>query len=156
LVGKQDNLRCRLHCGRELDLSAGEYPALAVNRDGTLIAGGGMERHLRLWQTATGRAVKELPGPDEAPIMGTAFSPDGKRLVSVDGRYDNEAASCRLKLWDVGEGKEAARMELAAGCFYSVVFAADGRSCFAALHDGTVRRYSLPQLSESQPGLYGD
>jgi len=128
----------------ELETSRGEYPALAVNRDGTLIAAGGMARHLKLWDAATGKVHTELPGPHEAPILGAAFSPDGAWLVSVDGQVGDPRASCRLKLWDVERGREADRLELAEGCFYRVVFAADGRSCYAALHDGTVRRYRLP------------
>ena len=41
-------------------------------------------------------------------------------------------------------GKEKARLELAHGCFFRVVFAVDGRSCYTAMHDGTVRQYRLP------------
>jgi WD40 repeat protein len=128
----------------ELETSTGEYPSLAVNRTGTLIAAGGMGRHLKLWETGTGKVRTELPGPHEAPIMGVAFSPDGAWLVSVDGRHDDESAPCRIKLWDVEKGREVARLELPKGCFFGAVFAADGRSCYAALHDGTVRHYALP------------
>jgi WD40 repeat protein len=86
----------------------------------------------------------ELPGPHEAWIMGTSFSPDGDWLVSADGYPTDHSRPCHLKLWDVKRCRDVARYDLPRGCFYNIVFAADGRSCYAALHDGTVREYRLP------------
>ena len=130
--------------------------AVAFSADGKHLATGDKVGHVVVWDAETGKEVAAV----EAPVMYTwdkvqrlhsiggvrslAFSPDGAWLVSVDGQVGDPRASCRLKLWDVERGREADRLELAEGCFYRVVFAADGRSCYAALHDGTVRRYRLP------------
>jgi hypothetical protein len=103
----------------ELVTSSGEYPSLALNRDGTLVAGGGAKQHLKLWETATGKLRTELPGPHEAWVMGTSFSPDGDWLVSADGDPRDHSRPCHLKLWDVKRGREVAHYDLPRGCFYN-------------------------------------
>jgi serine/threonine protein kinase len=126
-----------------LETAIGEYPVVAINSTGTLVAAGGMAKHLKLWDIPTGKVHAELRGP-HSNIMGLAFSKNGSWLVSADGSYDNHEKPCSLKLWNVERGQEVDRLVLAHGCFYGVVFASDGRSCYAALHDGTVRQYALP------------
>jgi hypothetical protein len=76
--------------------------------------------------------------------MGVAFSTDGRRLVSVDGFYNNTEAPCSLIWWDLERNALIDRLDLKHGCFFGVVMAKDGQSCYAALDDGTVRQYRLP------------
>jgi RNA polymerase sigma factor (sigma-70 family) len=51
---------------------------------------------LTVWQTSTGRKLREMPGAG----MCMAFSPDGKRLAegSWDGKFEN---------WDLGTGRSS-------------------------------------------------
>jgi serine/threonine protein kinase len=135
----------------QLEATQGEYAALAVDRTGTLIAGGGLAKHLKVWKTDTCKVWREIPGPHPAWILGAAFPPDGKWLVSVDGSFQDPEAPCALTLWDVESAREVRRLRLEHGCFYKVVFAPDGRSCYACLHDGTVRQYRLPLPPDSSP-----
>jgi WD40 repeat protein len=147
-MGTNEGKACRVDLTKDteqlLESATGEYPAIAIDHSGKRIAGGGMARQLKIWQTATGKVEMELPGPHKAPIMGVAFSPNGRWLVSVDGFYNNHDAPCSVSLLDLNSSKETDRLTLEHGCFYRVVFAADGQSCYAALHDGTVRQYRLP------------
>jgi len=68
---------------------------LAFSPDGALLATGGKE--LRLWETATGNAVRTLG--DRRKVVSLAFAADGKTLYSGGG--DQE-----IHLWDAATGKK--------------------------------------------------
>jgi WD40 repeat protein len=54
--------------------------SVAFSPDGTLLAGGGDDARLRLWDARTGKELRaELHGFD---IGVPVFSPDGKRIIS--------------------------------------------------------------------------
>jgi len=55
---------------------------LAFRRDGAVLASGDIAGNVRLWETASGRALGELAAPAGA-VHGLAFTPDGSRLVAV-------------------------------------------------------------------------
>lgn len=64
--------------------------------DGTLIASGGMDNSVKLWEAVTGREVRSLHGhANEVTLL--AFSPDGRRLAS--GSQDS------VKIWEVESGR---------------------------------------------------
>jgi WD40 repeat protein len=56
--------------------------ALAASSDGRLIAAGRNDGTIQVWQTATGHLLPPGPRHDGA-VRGLAFSPDGKRLISI-------------------------------------------------------------------------
>ena len=95
-----------------------------------MFASGGEDKSIRLWDTASGRAVHTLPG-HIARVAGVTFSPDGKRLASVS---DLEGA---LKLWDVVSGKEALTIRVVEPG--GVVFSPDGWQIATGSGDATVR-----------------
>jgi WD40 repeat protein len=57
--------------------------ALAFSPDGTLLATGGYDGALTLWNLATGRAWIALGGHSTGPIESMAFSPDGQTLLTA-------------------------------------------------------------------------
>jgi WD40 repeat protein len=75
--------------------------AVALSPDGRLLASGGYDRIVHLWQTATGQEIARLLGHN-GWIRSLCFSPDGKRLAS--GSADNSAL-----LWDVSQFHAPAR-----------------------------------------------
>jgi WD40 repeat protein len=89
--------------------------------DGKLIASGGQDRAVRLWDASTGALVRTLGGHART-ITALSFSRDGKRLASASGgitrRFpamspnplklpsDEKGEVPDVKVWDVATGKE--------------------------------------------------
>lgn len=68
---------------------------LAWSPDGTAIASGSTDRHVKLWDAETGAELADFY--HGAWIQSVAFSPDGRYIAS--GAADNA-----VKLWDVSDG----------------------------------------------------
>ena len=76
---------------------------LAFSPDGKALATCGYDRLIRLWDTATGKLVRDLKDHSDA-VYAVAFSPDGKLLASG-------AADRAVKIWDVATGKRLYTLE---------------------------------------------
>ena len=73
----------------------GGITALAVTTNGLLIATGGMDTYIRLWDRRTGKMLAEVKAHDEA-VRSLKFTRDGSILVSgSDDRL--------IRVWKVGE-----------------------------------------------------
>jgi WD40 repeat protein len=72
--------------------------ALAMSPDGKLLASGGDDPAVQLWDASTGKAGLKLVGHSDW-VVALAFSPDGKLLAS--GGYDGI-----VRLWDTTTGKK--------------------------------------------------
>jgi WD40 repeat protein/predicted Ser/Thr protein kinase len=95
--------------------------ALAFSPDGSwLVAGGDEDGRLRLWDVATGKLRKELPGPG-GPILAVAVSPDGAQIAAVGW---NGILSVR----DVTTGRQVASVKLGGeGQQKGLAYSPDGR-----------------------------
>jgi RNA polymerase sigma factor (sigma-70 family) len=73
---------------------------VAFSPDGTLLAQGGSNRLVRVWDVQTGRKLAEFTG-HEGAVTALAFSPDGRRLASA-------SADSTTLIWDLTKLKRPA------------------------------------------------
>jgi WD40 repeat protein/serine/threonine protein kinase len=108
------------------------YPRVAFERTGKLLAAGGGDGAVRLWNAAGDTAIAVLHG-HEGPVSDVAFSPDGTQLVSagVDGA---------VYLWDIQTGSKLASLhDPGPAMVYGVAYSLDGRLVACAAFDKAVR-----------------
>jgi WD40 repeat protein len=67
--------------------------SIAFSPQGDVVATGGVDRIVKLWDIRTGNLLAKLQG-HTYPVLTLAFSPDGGRLVSGSG-------DTTLRIWDV-------------------------------------------------------
>jgi WD40 repeat protein/serine/threonine protein kinase len=72
--------------------------ALAYSRDGTVLATGGSDRLIKLWDPLTGKLLTTLFG-HRGDITSLVFAPDGRSLFVADQEGT-------LKVWNVAAGEE--------------------------------------------------
>jgi WD40 repeat protein len=96
---------------------------LALSPDGKLLATGGWNRDIHLWQADTGRLVRTLSGHRHA-VTCLNFRADGRWLVS--GGLDRT-----VRLWDVRTGKLLAGPFTYPATVLSVAVSPDGRRLYA-------------------------
>jgi WD40 repeat protein len=129
--------------------------SIAYSSDGKLLASGGRDNVIRLFDATTGREVRRLLGhkarsysppadgrgaldalfsaTGTGGVNSVAFSPDGRVLAS--GGWDDT-----IRLWDVGTGKELRKIDAHKAMVGRVVFSPDGRILASRGGlDGTVR-----------------
>lgn len=124
-------------------LTASSFPghhdqvfALAVSKDGTLLASGSSDRTVKLWNIATGTLVRDFPNPSLKPtvagithpshpgfVHAVRFTADGKRLVSAGTAPRSQGY---LAVWSVAGGKLLAGWELPIGPIHAVELLPDG------------------------------
>ena len=108
--------------------------AVAATADGKLLATGGADGTIRLFDAAKGEPAGELAG-HEGAITALRFSGDGARLLS--GSSDKT-----VRVWDVAARKPFCRAD-AAGEVTCVSWAAAGKKVAAGGADGTIRLWDL-------------
>ena len=121
---------------------------MAFSPDGTILATGGYDNVLRLWDVATGRKRAELAG-HTGWIESLAFSPDGRVIAS--GGLDG------VRLWDVATRQGTAKLD--AGQVLAVAYAPDGNAlATGAEDDGSVIIWDIPaaKVRARLAGLPGD
>jgi WD40 repeat protein len=91
---------------------------LALSSDGKLLATGGLDRRIHLWNLDT-NTMQPLVGHMHA-VTSLSFTPDGKTLAS--GSFDGT-----VRLWHVATAQELGQMEIQKGPVHAVTFTPDGR-----------------------------
>ena len=76
----------------------GAVAAADISPDGKLLVTGSWDRSAKIWDIATGKAVRKLDGLHQGYINSVEFSPDGQTILTAS---DDGIA----RLWDVATGK---------------------------------------------------
>ena len=109
--------------------------AMALSPDGKLLATGGYDQKIGLWDAATGAATKLLKGHNGC-INGLSFRPDGKVLASA-------SADRTIKLWDPTTGARLDTLSQPTKEQFAVAFSADGKTLVAGGTDSRIRIWSV-------------
>ena len=104
---------------------------MAFSPDGRLLASGGDEKTVRLWDPATGQEMRTLIGHTSS-VKGVAFSPDGQLLAS------SGSTDWTVRLWDPATGQELRSLIGHTRFVNSVAFSPDGRLLAISGDDKTV------------------
>lgn len=123
---------------RELSGHLAPVYAVAFSPDGRRLATGSFDRHIKVWDAATGQLKRTLTG-HPVKVVALAWSPDGERLASAD-------VAGEVRLWDL-QRKTFRRLKGHEGCVYAVAFSPDSRRLVTCGHDRKVRVWEVGQAS---------
>jgi WD40 repeat protein len=96
---------------------------VAFSPDGKLLASGGFENSVRVWDVAAGTCPQELKG-HESTVTALAFSPDSTRLAS--GSWDQT-----VRLWTVKTGTQDAVLKGHPHTVMAVAWRRDGKAVYS-------------------------
>jgi WD40 repeat protein len=112
------------------ELRRSEITLARLSPDGRRMATAGVDRVLRIWDTATGALVGQLVAHEHRMTV-VAFSPDGRRVVTADEE--------RVRIWDTESGGAVTPPMRHNDLVMHAVFSADGTRVLTASRDGTAR-----------------
>jgi WD40 repeat protein len=112
-------------------LRAASVGAATLHPDGTVLAGVGNDRVVRLWDVASRRQLTTWTPPTSDNISDLTFSPD-RGILAVGGGGDRASA---VWLFDVTSGRLAATLAPGNHWGCSIAFSPDGRYLVTVSYD---------------------
>lgn len=127
----------------------GEVNSVAYSPDGKVLASGGQDTTIKLWNVETRQELLPLGGHN-GPVMSVAFSPDGKILASGD-------LNGTIKLWNIETAQPITSLRDHGSSVNSVAFSPDGKTLASGNLDKTIKLWSVDgqKLLLSLPGHTG-
>lgn len=124
-----------------------EMKAVAFSSDGSLVAGGGKDGVIRIWEASSGKLQHELPKTSDSSsvseITSLAFSPDNKMLVS--GKAD-----ANVVLWNPQTGERINILRGHSARVNAVAFSPNGQLVASGADDGILKLWD-PAKPEATP-----
>ena len=126
----------------------GAVAAADISPDGKLLVTGSWDRSAKIWDIASGKAVRKLDGLHQGYVNSVEFSPDGQTILT--GSDDGTA-----RLWDVATGTpdeivfQGHKSRIRQACFSS-----NGARVLTTANDKTARIWDR-QTGETMQTLVG-
>lgn len=114
--------------------------SICISRSGKLMASGGNDGLIKLWDVEKGIEIGKLAGHEEA-VNSVHISYDGTKVLS--GGSDGT-----VRLWSIKDGFEIKRFTGHFGKVYSVSMSSDGKYAVSGGHDGTARFWRVNDGTE--------
>ncbi|HEY3999529.1 MAG TPA: protein kinase [Candidatus Xenobia bacterium] len=109
---------------------------LALSPDGTLLLSVGAEHAVKVWETATGKAVRSLAGHTDS-VSCVVVTPDNR--LAASGSVDGS-----VRVWSLASGKCLQTLMAGQGGIYAVDLSPDGCVAVSAHTDARVRVWDVP------------
>jgi WD40 repeat protein len=121
--------------------------SVAFSPDGNIFVSGGADSNIKIWNSRTGREIRNLNGPSgwfslaqsfisDKSVHSVAFSPDGQILASGGDKQP-------IQLWRLSNGELRSSLEGHSGSVHSVAFSPDGQTLASGSADRTIRIWDL-------------
>lgn len=123
----------------ELVLQSGHVDrvaAVAVSRDGRLIASGGWDGYIKIWDARTGEVQRSIHAASE--LMPVAFMPDGRSIVG--GSTGNT-----VRIWDIATGEVLRSYKGHTGLVLSAAVSPNGKILASSGEDGELRLWNIQE-----------
>jgi serine/threonine protein kinase len=117
--------------GSSLDSHQGFVYSVQFSPDGTILASGSADRHIRLWNTATGKVIYTLDGHKES-VMAMQFMPNGKILIST-------GIDRTIRFWDLERKQLLKTIDAHEQTINALAISRDGRTIVTGSSDRTVQ-----------------
>jgi WD40 repeat protein/serine/threonine protein kinase len=131
--------------------------SVAVSPDGKVLASGGMDGKVNLWDPAGWKAGTALPPvrtlmQHTQPVTCVVFSPDGEHLAyAIGDTSTNPTRDGAVTLWDVARSKEVYTVMGLSSHMLRLAFSPDGKSLAAGGNDGSVRLWDVATREQKTP-----
>jgi WD40 repeat protein len=110
-------------------------PSGACTQWDRMLATGGMEEEILLWDVSSGRVIGRFTGHDDW-VRSVAFSPDGQLLASASDDWT-------VRLWEVRSGRSVQVLRGHNDIVKSVAFSPNGRLLASGSDDGTIKLWEV-------------
>ena len=118
--------------------ASSQWTAFGATANLTLAAHGLPNRRLRVIDLKTGAERWTAKVTEDEEFVVVTFSPDGKTLATGAGFLDPV-----IRLWNVADGKQIARLEGHRGFIAQLIFSPDGKTLYSSSADQTVRVWDV-------------
>jgi WD40 repeat protein len=108
---------------------------VAVSPDSSILASGGDDNNVIIWDLKTGRRILTIPA-HTAAVNAIAFSRDGKTLASAS---DDKT----VRLWNARTGSRLRTLSGHAGGVKAIALSGDGKTLASGSQDKTLRLWNL-------------
>lgn len=125
----------------------GDVSAIALLPTGGMIASSVKDTTIRLWDVPRGRLLQTLQLSDNIDIRATAFSPDGRRIVStgLSGKHQGTVVA-----WEVATGRRLQVSSTGDPVPVTVAFSPDGKIFVTGDDTGGLKIWNATTLTSNK------